>query len=120
MSEQEPMEEASKWSKICVKQIIQWFVEKWYYIEIFFWKTIVALGGTRDTDGIPDNTIYCYKWDEERNKNEPTNGYWIKPCKHYRSFNGQIKAGCTYVGFVGDDPLLGDQCKICGEKEENT
>ena len=60
--------------------------------------------------------MYCYVFDEEREKREPhTNvGYWIKPCKYYRSMK-RYKAGCTYVGYIGWDDCLGDQCKICGE-----
>jgi hypothetical protein len=28
---------------------------------------------------------------------------------------GQMYGGCTYLGFIGWDPLLGDQCKMCSE-----
>ena len=50
------------------------------------------------------------------NQKEPINGYWIKPCKYYRSMKGH-SAACTYVGFIGFNPCLGDQCKICGVDE---
>jgi len=62
--------------------------------------------------------MYCYEHDVERNIKEPINGYWIKPCKYYRSTNKSKGVACTYVGYFGFDVLLYDQCKICGENEE--
>jgi len=59
--------------------------------------------------------MYCYEYDEERNKKEPTEGYWIKPCKYYRSMKKQCYAGCTYLAIIGFDVCLGDQCKLCDE-----
>ena len=100
-----------------MNNIKYWFLQKWYYIEVYFWKLLFLFGVNRSTEGIPKDTPYCYKWDEERNKKEPIEGYWIKPCKYYRHLNGQLRAGCTYVGFIGSDLLLGDQCKICGVNE---
>lgn len=94
-----------------------WLLQKWYYIEVYYWKLLFLFGVSRSTDGIPEDTVYCYKPDDEKNQTAKNGEYWIKPCKYYRSLNGQLKAGCTYVGFIGDDLLLGDQCKICGEKE---
>jgi len=85
----------------------------WYYIEVGYAKLLRLFNVRRSISPIPKGTPYCYVWDEERNKKEPINGYWIKPCKYYRSMKGS-SAACTYVGFIGFDPCLGDQCKICG------
>lgn len=86
----------------------------WYYIEVYFSKFKNLLKIKKDKTIIPEG-MYCYTLDEERQKIEPClNGYWIKPCKYYRSMKGNY-AGCTYVGYIGWDICLGDQCKICGE-----
>lgn len=83
----------------------------WYFIEVLFTKTQRLFGYKKDTSVIPEG-YYCYVFDNERNKKEPIRGYWIKPCKYYRSMKGH-SAACTYVGFIGFDPCLGDQCKMC-------
>ena len=87
-----------------------------YRIEVIFTNIQMFFGFRKSIEPIPDNTPYCYIWDEERNKKEPTNGYWIKPCKYYRGMKGH-NAACTYLGIIGFDPLLGDQCKVCGIKD---
>ena len=89
----------------------------WYFIEIIFTKIQLFFGYRKDKSYIPVGH-YCYEWDEERNKKEPTNGYWILSCKYYRSMKGHY-AGCTYVGFIGFDSCLGDQCKVCGENYDD-
>lgn len=86
----------------------------WYYIEVGYAKIMRKIGIRKSIKFIPVGH-YCYTIDEDRNKTEPINGYWIKPCKYYRSMKHQMDAGCTYVGFIGFDPCLGDQCKMCGE-----
>jgi len=88
----------------------------WYYIEIVYAKTLHWFGICRDASVIPKGE-YCYVPDEERNAKEKPKGggYYIKPCKYYRHMRGELSAGCTYVGFIGVDLCLGDQCKICGE-----
>lgn len=78
------------------------------------------LGHRKSIDPIPNNTLYCYEPDYEKNsKQESRYPYHIKPCKYYRYMDGQLNAGCTYMGRSGFEPLLGDQCKICGEKEDD-
>lgn len=84
-----------------------------YYVEIVYTKLLRLFNVRRSTAPIPKGTPYCYVRDDERNKKEPIDGYWIKPCKYYRNMKG-YNAACTYVGFIGFDPCLGDQCKICG------
>ena len=84
-----------------------------YYVEIVYTKLLRLFNVRRSTSPIPKGTPYCYVRDDERNKKEPIDGYWIKPCKYYRNMKG-YNAACTYVGFIGFDPCLGDQCKICG------
>lgn len=90
----------------------------WYHIEVMWTKILRMFNIRYSTEPIPSDTLYCYEHDDERNKKEPCSdgGYWIKPCKYYRSMNGH-NAACTYVGFIGFDLLLGDQCKMCGVKE---
>lgn len=92
--------------------ISRFFVEIWYRIEIFLtWN----FARKQDTSVIPTG-FYCYTQDYEKNAKESDLGkYWIKPCPYYRQFRGKLEAGCTYVGFAGWDPCLGDQCKICGK-----
>jgi hypothetical protein len=49
---------------------------------------------------------------------DQTNGYWIKTCKYYRSTPETKGVACTYIGYMGFDPCLYDQCKICGVKDK--
>ena len=98
------------------KNIRYWLKVLWYHIEVLWAKILLKLGIEKSIDPIPGNTSYCYTWNEERNEKEPIDGYWIKPCKYYRSMKGS-NAGCTFVGFIGFEPCLGDQCKICGVKD---
>jgi len=90
----------------------------WYYIEVKYHRIRRYFGKYQDESVIPPG-LYCYVIDEERMKNEPQDnefsGYWIKPCKYYRSMKDQMYGGCTYLGFIGWDALLGDQCKMCSE-----
>lgn len=88
----------------------------WYWFETRYAKLLRLFGVVRSTDCIPDG-MYCYEYDEERNAKEPTDGYWIKTCKYYRSTPKTKGVACTYVGYMGFDPCLYDQCKICGVKD---
>lgn len=88
----------------------------WYWLETRYAKLLRLFGVVRSTDCIPDG-MYCYEYDEERNAKEPTDGYWIKTCKYYRSTPKTKGIACTYVGYMGFDPCLYDQCKICGVKD---
>ncbi len=89
----------------------------WYYIEIGFTKILNILKITKDASVIPYG-MYCYKFDGRTGIDE--RGYtWhgTKTCKYYRhTKNG--RAGCTFVGYIGYDACLTDQCKICGENNE--
>ncbi len=78
----------------------------WCYIEIAIAK-LMNLFIKKDTAPIPDG-LYCYKWLGKEK---------VKMCKYYR-FVGKEKHACTYVGFIGWDPCLSDQCKICGENDD--
>ena len=91
----------------------------WCWIETRYANLLHLFGVVRSTDCIPNGT-YCYEYDEERNAKKPANGYygyWIKPCKYYRSIPKTNVVACTYVGYMGFDPCLYDQCKICGVKD---
>ena len=91
----------------------------WYWIETKYAKLLHLFGVVRSTDCIPDG-MYCYEYDEERNTKEPCTdgGYWIKTCKYYRSTPKTGGVACTYVGYMGFDSCLYDQCKICGLNDE--
>ena len=84
----------------------------WYWLETRYAKLLRLFGVVRSTDCIPDG-MYCYEYDEERNAKEPADGYWLKTCKYYRSTPKTKGIACTYVGYMGFDPCLYDQCKIC-------
>ena len=89
-----------------------------YWIECKYAEFLRIFKIRKDKSVIPIGH-YCYTIDEEKNETNPINGYWIKTCKYYRSMKNQSDAGCTYTGFIGFDPCLGDQCKICGENYGN-
>lgn len=84
-----------------------------FYIEIAYAKILRFLHFKKDKSVIPEG-YYCYVWDEDPKRN---NEYHTIPCRFYRSMKNQCYAGCTYVGFIGFDIGLQDQCKICGENE---
>lgn len=71
------------------------------YIECLLSRICSKLGFTYKKEPIPDG-VYCY----DRDGNA---------CKYFRIT--KEKAGCTYLGYFGDDLLLTDQCKICGVKD---
>lgn len=83
------------------------------FFEILYSRACIFLKINKDATVIPEGH-YCYVIDEEKNKLEPIDGYWIKTCKYYRSI-GNGYAGCTYCGYIGWDICLSDQCKMCGE-----
>lgn len=82
------------------------------YLEVGYTNFLRLLKIRKSIKPIPKNTLYCYEFDTERNKKEPIDGYWIKPCKYHRYLD-KGNSGCTYVGFVGFDVCLSDKCKIC-------
>lgn len=84
----------------------------WVRIEIVWSWLLRSLRIKKDASVIPKGA-YCYTIDEGKgiiNGEIP-----IKACKYYRSMKSE--SACTYVGFIGWDPCLNDQCKICGENE---
>jgi hypothetical protein len=89
-----------------------WLRCRWSYVEVYFWKMLLFFGIEQSSKPIPKG-YYCYVPDIEKNKTVNDGSYYIKPCKYYRSVEGELNAGCTYVGYIGFDPSLGDQCKIC-------
>lgn len=72
-------------------------------IECVFTKIQRFFGYKKSIKPIPNNISYCY--DEN-----------LKTCKYYRMIDNYYNA-CTFIGYIGDDILLNDQCKICGENE---
>lgn len=102
-----------KISKLALKSQKK-FTDKLTHLQIIWVRIRNFFGYEKDTNLIPENTIYCYTIDSDRMKNEPiTSGYWIKTCPYYKTVGE--KSACTYVGYYGYDVLLNDQCKICGK-----
>jgi hypothetical protein len=73
----------------------------------------------QDTSVIPTGD-YCYNFDDERNKtNTQPGSHYIKNCPYYKHMYDGINTGCSYLGFVGFEPCLWDQCKMCSENIES-
>lgn len=87
----------------------------WIYVEVLWTKLLLFFGKRKDASVIPEGH-YCYLFDG-RTGFMPDGRSWLgtKPCPYYRGMKGELDAACTFVGFVGFDMCLGDQCKICGE-----
>lgn len=85
----------------------------WCYVEVLYGKLLSLLRIKRDVTVIPHGP-YCYSADMANMKD---GWFATKPCKYYRYVNKE-KSACTYVGYVGWDPCLSDQCKICGENND--
>lgn len=84
-----------------------------YHIEIYWWKFWLYLGVKRNKKIIPKG-MYCYEYDgTEGVSNDGLHWYGINRCKYYRDMK-RINA-CTYLGYIGFDYCLYDQCKICDE-----
>ncbi len=84
------------------------------FLEMIYSIIIKFFGYKYDEDLIPKHTPYCYLPDFEKNKQTPESStYYIKPCPYYKHISTNIR-GCKFVGYIGDDILLYDQCKICG------
>lgn len=83
------------------------------YTEVYLYRLLLFFGYNQSIKHIPNNTNYCYVMDKARNEKE--GGHYIKTCKYYRGAKG-LEAGCTFIGFMGRDLLLGDMCKICNIK----
>lgn len=92
-----------------------------YGIEVLYTKILYLFKIQKSIDPIPKGH-YCYIPDEEKNNNladdEKFDGFYIKTCKYYRSLPKGLHSGCVFIGYIGFEPLLGDQCKICGIKDE--
>ena len=87
------------------------------YIQVWFRVLWVKIFHPRqDTSVIPEGP-YCYSVDHEKNKLQPIDGYWIKPCPYFHKFKSG-KTACTYEGFLGFDVAHHDQCKICNENDD--
>jgi hypothetical protein len=63
---------------------------------------------------IPEG-LYCYKIKDI----SVIDGISIDviPCPHYTSISFNIKS-CRMIGYIGDDLMLFDRCKICGINEK--
>lgn len=92
----------------------------WYWLETKWVKALRLLFGIKLGSDVIPNGMYCYEYDEEKNKRAPLDKmeYWVKVCPYYRSTPETKGIACTYSEFFGADMCLYDQCKICGEKED--
>jgi len=87
------------------------------FLECVLFAILVRCGLRRNVKYIPESP-YCYLPDIGRNNNKSKDdwSYYIIPCKYYKYISQRLR-GCTYLGYMGEDLLLSDQCKICGEKD---
>ena len=77
------------------------------FFEVLYTRLLFIFGRKKDNKAIPKG-VYCY---EIIGEVKSDGSFSCKPCKYYRK-SGETTA-CTYVGFMGWDPCLSDQCKIC-------
>jgi len=86
------------------------------WIEVMFTKLQLRFNVKKDNKIIPEG-LYCYSYNCDVNTEQSKTIFDmdVNICKYYRWLPG-LNAGCTYVGFIGWDPCLGDQCKICSVK----
>lgn len=87
-------------------------------IYVLYYKVLRFFGYKLPEDGIPEG-YYCYVPDNEKNssKKEGDFSYYIKPCPYWKWINKEYK-GCAYLGVITDDPVFGDQCKMCNVNQE--
>ena len=95
-----------------INYIVDYFYLALYYSEVNIIKALKYCGYKQDASVIPKG-VYCYAPDYDK-ISQSDDGYWIKPCRYYRRVTRDIKA-CTFKNFIGFDPCLWDQCKICSE-----
>jgi len=89
-------------------------------IGLFWSKVLLYFGHKYDEDVIPYGQ-YCYKPDDEKNKNYGKDGkfiYYTKSCKYYKVINKKWN-GCKYYGIITDDSIFDDRCKICNINYES-
>lgn len=85
--------------------------------EMLWSKICIAFGKKYDSSVIPEG-VYCYKIDTERNEREKRFfGYHIIPCNYYKTL-GNGWNGCKYLGYITDDFVFDDQCKMCDKNED--
>ena len=84
---------------------------------IIYWsKLLIFFGYWKSTKPIPEGS-YCYTPKDENSVSDfmKTGIYKITPCKYYKIISKRYR-GCSYMGFITNDPVFVDQCKECGEK----
>lgn len=113
----------------CLKSLYKFFnpvkifckTEIGYRIKIL-WLKIQKLRGKQLDESVIPKGLYCYSVTEEELKRVHSpdwNGtYNITPCPYFGCMRDH-KAACFYMGFIGWDPCLWDQCKICGKNYPN-
>ena len=87
------------------------------YIKILYYRIRLFFGIYLPTNVIPEG-VYCYTPDLEKTERLNDGKFYINPCPYYKHIKG-LKSACLYLGYVGYDFCLGDQCKICGKNNED-
>lgn len=90
----------------------------YYWAVILIAKIKLFFGYKYDKSIIPIGH-YCYAPDNEKNMKETGFIYHIIPCEHYVPL-GKGWNACKYNGIITDDMVFDDQCKICGERYNDT
>ena len=84
-------------------------------LSMIYSKVLIYFGKKYDSSFIPEG-MYCYKLDDEKNKNKKHDDYhiYLIPCRYYKTL-GKHWNGCKYLGIITDDDVFDDQCKMCSE-----
>lgn len=90
------------------------------YIIVWFNWLLIKLGYKHNETVVPEGP-YCYVPDIEKNELERSKEnygvYYVKPCKYFVKASRNI-SGCKLLGYIGDDFLLNDQCKLCSINDD--
>ena len=94
----------------------KWWQIKNTFIMVWYW-LVAKVGYELSTDPIPENTYYNEKnLDADGNRNNDGT-YHTKPCKYFTPLGSEY-TGCAFLGIITDDMTFGDQCKMCGLKDD--
>lgn len=85
------------------------------FFEILWTRIRNHFGYTKDTSVIPSNTVYCYTFNGKNGVTKDGLPYLgTNMCPYYRGIT-KYKTACTFTGFLGEDLVHWDGCKICGQ-----
>jgi hypothetical protein len=86
-------------------------------VSVLYSMVLNLFGVKLSTKEIPHG-VYCYVADIEKNKNRTDKStFYTIPCKYYKPVS-KWYTGCSYLGYISDDIIFGDQCKVCCENDD--